>query len=270
MTSAWTLTVLGIAQDGGMPQAGCRCSRCQAARDGRRATERVASIGVALDGGRRAQLFDATPDLAAQLGMLTDGGLPERVWLTHAHVGHYVGLVHLGKEAANAHALPVCGTARMLAFLAANAPWSDLFARGHVEPVELVPGRAVDIGLGLVVTPLAVPPRSGHSDTLGYRLDGPRASALYVPDIDAWDRWDHDLGALADHVDWLLVDGTFASASELPHRALGEVPHPLTGDTRARVRGRRGQLKLIHLNHTNPLLDGDDSDVARQGDRLAI
>ena len=260
--AGWTLVVLGIAQDGGMPHAGCTRSPCADARKGRRRPERVASLGLRNASTGLAYLIDATPDFPAQLHALTGGRPPDGIFLTHAHIGHYTGLMYLGKETMATHGVPVFCTERMAGFLRSNGPWSLLVSDGHIALREIEPDRAVDLG-GVKVTAMRVPHRDELSDTVGYRIDGPRASVLFVPDIDRWEKWDRDLGALANEVDLLLLDGTFASAAELLHRDITRVPHPLMSDTRARVRDRRARLQFIHLNHTNPALGAPD--VARQG-----
>jgi hypothetical protein len=42
----WQLLVLGIAQDGGIPQLGCDRPLCQEIRAGRRRAEKVSSLGL--------------------------------------------------------------------------------------------------------------------------------------------------------------------------------------------------------------------------------
>jgi len=261
--TGWTLVVLGIAQDGGMPHLGCRRAPCAEARAGRRRVEKVAAIGLLNAGTGAAYLIDATPDFPAQVHALTGGRAPDGVFLTHAHIGHYTGLMYLGKETMAARGVPVYCTARMAGFLRSNGPWSLLVQDGHIALREVEADRPVDLG-GARVTAIRVPHRDEFSDTVGYLITGPRAAALYIPDIDRWEKWDKDIGALADQVDVLLLDGTFGSADELPHRDISRVPHPLMQDTRDRVRGRRARLWFIHLNHSNPALLGAP-DVAREG-----
>ena len=41
-------------------------------------------------------------------------------------MGHYSGLMHLGREAANTSKVPVYAMPRMLEFLAKNGPWNQL------------------------------------------------------------------------------------------------------------------------------------------------
>jgi pyrroloquinoline quinone biosynthesis protein B len=257
----WRLVVLGTAQDGGMPHPGCAAGPCAAARRGERPAARVACLG--LTDGRRGFLLDATPDLPAQAAAL-GFPLPDGIFLTHAHVGHYLGLAWLGKEAAAARGIPVHATGRMRAFLAANAPWSALVEGGHVD---LRDNAAVDLG-GLRVTAIPVPHRQEFADTVGYRIEGPRGRALFVPDIDRWEDWDRDLRAEVEGVDVAFLDATFFSGAELPGRDMARVPHPLVTDTMERLEGLGGKVRLLHLNHSNPLWE-DDGPVRARGFAVA-
>lgn len=128
----------------------------------------------------------------------------------------------------------------------------------------VAPDLPIDLGDGLRVTAFTVPHRDEFTDTVGYRIDGPRASALYVPDIDRWDRWGRDIGTLVDEVDLAFLDGTFASAGEVQGRSYDAVRHPLIPDTRRRLAGTSADVWFIHLNHTNPELVSAP-DVAREG-----
>ncbi len=256
MPNGWELIVLGIAQDGGLPHAGCNCSTCQEVQ------ELVACVGLRHVQAGLSFLFDATPDLPAQLRMLTGGGPPDGIFLTHAHIGHYPGLIYFGQEAMSTCDLPVHATDQMISFLGQNQPWQTLIDAGHIDPRVIVPDQPVSLTEGLSVTALRVPHRDELSDTVGYRIDGPRASALFIPDIDAWDLWERDLGSLADEIDLLLLDGTFSSADEVPGRV---VHHPLMPDTRQRLAGSSAKLWFLHVNHTNPALLERAPDLARQG-----
>ncbi len=69
-------------------------------------------------------------------------------------------------------------------------------------------------------------------------------------------------------MDIALLDGTFASASELPGRSMADVPHPLMPSTRALLRGLATQLWFIHLNHTNAEIDAPD--VVRDGQTFGM
>jgi pyrroloquinoline quinone biosynthesis protein B len=277
--AAWELVVLGIAQDAGAPQLGCQQDLCVERRSGKRPRERVSSLGL-----RRSQasapstehpalstqhyLFDATPDLPSQLHTLSDGRVPDGIFLTHGHIGHYTGLMYLGRESINASKVPVYGTARMQSFLASNGPWSQLVALGNIAPVTLTPDQPVMLAEGVRVTPLLVPHRDEFTDTVGFLIEGPRRSALFIPDIDQWSRWDRDIRALADRVDYLFLDGTFASPDEIPGRSIEQIPHPLMPVTRELLKGTKAQLWFIHLNHTNRELDARD--VVKDGARFPL
>ncbi len=264
----WELIVLGRAQDAGIPQLGCTQAACVDRREGRRPVERVASLGLRQLGTGRTYLFDATPDLPSQLHTLSGGRSPDGIFLTHGHIGHYTGLMYLGRESINASKVPVYGTARMARFLTSNGPWSQLVSAGNVALTVIEYDRAVDLGGGVRVTGFQVPHRDELTDTVGYLIAGPRRRALFIPDIDQWSKWDRDIRALADTVDYAFLDGTFASAGEIPGRSIAEIPHPLMSDTRARLKGARAQVWFLHLNHTN--LEIDAVDVVRDGARHAM
>lgn len=262
--TGWQLVVLGIAQDGGMPHPGCNKPPCSDVYAGTRHAEKVSCIGLVNRDTGTAYMVDATPDFPEQLHMLTGGKVPDAIFLTHGHIGHYTGLMYLGKEAMATSNVPVYGTQRMLSFLRKNAPWSALVSDKRIAPRMLTPDKAVELANGLRITPLLVPHRDEFTDTVGYLIEGPRAKVLFIPDIDKWSKWKRDLHALAGEVDVLLVDGTFSSMDELPGRDISQVPHPLMTETRALVAGTKAKLWFIHLNHSNPaLIDG--SDVAREG-----
>ena len=277
--------VLGIAQDGGVPHIGCTQALCVEARRDPARRERVAALGLIDDLGRRF-LIDATPDIASQIESLNAGrGSVDRrrpvdgILLTHAHIGHYAGLMFLGREALGADAVPVHATPRMARFLRDNAPWSDLVARKEITLAEITPGEEFALG-GFRVVAIPVPHRDERSDTVGFRVRGRKGALLYVPDVDKWERWDRRLEDEVAAVDVALLDGTFHEAGELPGRNMAEVPHPFVSETMARLPAAlRGRVRFIHLNHTNRLLwDGaarsaaaaEGIVVARDGDVIAL
>jgi pyrroloquinoline quinone biosynthesis protein B len=112
------------------------------------------------------------------------------------------------------------------------------------------------------ITAFRVPHRDEYSDTVGYRIEGPRRSALFIPDIDRWEKWDRDIRDVANSVDLAFVDGTFASPDEVK-RNIDEIPHPMMSRTRELLRGVRAKLWFIHVNHTNAEIDARD--VVREG-----
>jgi pyrroloquinoline quinone biosynthesis protein B len=261
---------LGTAQDGGVPQAGCDCSRCVAARRDPGRRRRVASLALQLPASGRTWLIDATPDLGEQLEVTLrfrphPAGGPDRhpvdgVLLTHAHAGHFLGLAFFGFEAIDSHDLPVYASARMAAFLRGNGPWSLLVARRNIVLREIAAGVPVGLAPGLSVTPIVVPHRDELSDTLGFLVRGPRRTLLYVPDTDSWAAWAVPLPEVLrrERVDVALLDGTFYSPGELPDRDVRRIGHPLMSVTmellREPVRGGL-QVYFTHLNHSNRVLD---------------
>jgi pyrroloquinoline quinone biosynthesis protein B len=263
----WELVVLGIAQDAGIPQLNCQQPLCVSIRAGKRRAERVSSLGLVDRTSGRAFLFDATPDFNAQIHALTGGRPPDGIFLTHAHIGHYTGLMYLGRESINARAVPVYATDKMLEFLDTNGPWSQLVALGNIERRLVECDRALTIADSVRVTAFRVPHRDEFSDTVGYRIEGPRKSAIFIPDIDRWEKWERSIRDVANSVDLAFLDGTFALPTEV-NRNIEEIPHPMMGRTRELLKGTKAKLWFIHINHTNAEIDAED--VVREGMRFAL
>lgn len=264
------IVVLGVAQDAGLPHLGCFRACCEAARaSGRR--EPVAALGVRIHGGDW-WLVDATPDLPAQVHAM--GGLPRGILLTHAHVGHYTGLMYLGREGMNARALPVHCSAAMADFLRTNAPWDQLVRLGNVELRPFRSGDTFELAEGLLkIEAIRVPHRDEYADThaFGIRLAEHRP-LLYLPDLDRWEGWERERAALTAAYPIWLLDGSFFSGDELRGRAASEVPHPPVSVTmdllQEQVHAGRLEVWFTHLNHTNPLWDAGSAaarETARRG-----
>jgi pyrroloquinoline quinone biosynthesis protein B len=275
------VTVLGVAQDGGFPQMGCKKACCQSVL----ATEHprlVSCIALVDPKTNQRWIFDATPDLPAQLRKL-DAVFPvpqsnsqnpglAGVFLTHAHIGHYPGLMYFGRETMGAAAVPVFAMARMAKFLQESGPWSQLVSLKNIELRPLQAEQRVELAERLDVFALAVPHRDEYSETVGYVIEGPGRRVLYLPDIDKFERWGQSIEEVLKRVDRAYVDGTFYDAAELPGRDMSEIPHPFMVETMEQLgslpANERSKIHFIHLNHTNPVLDlGSDAahDVARQG-----
>lgn len=270
------VVVLGVAQDGGVPQAGA-FEDPRWDDPGRRG--RVVSLGIVdpgAEGGPRRWIVDATPDFPQQiLALHRVAGGPVRpvvdgIFLTHAHVGHYPGLMYLGREAIGASRVPTYAMPRMRAFLESNGPWSQLVALGNVELRSLDAGKPVEVSAGIRVTPIPVPHRGEFSETVAFRISGPGRSVLWLPDVDSWRAWDGQGTRLEDvlaSVDVAYLDGCFYSSDELPGRDMSQVPHPPIVDTIRRLAGlpesERAKVRFIHLNHTNPALDPASEAVRR-------
>ncbi len=263
------LEVLGIAQDGGLPHAACNCERCAWARQSAQNRRYIASLALVQPGTGGIYLFDATPDLREQLALLSGIGPPPAsqvdrepvagVFLTHAHIGHYLGLAFFGYEAIHTQGLPVMATPRMAEFLRRNGPWSQLVSLGNITLEEMSPGGRRQVGNEVVVQAIPAPHREEYTDTLGFLIHGPRRSVFYLPDTDSWRAWLTPVTELLRQVDVAIVDGTFFSSEELPGRPVEEIGHPLIQDTMDLLQPLvdKGGLEVYftHLNHSNAALD---------------
>ena len=137
--------MLGSGQDGGSPQFG------SPAGVGRpRTASSIAVIGS--DG--LVLLFDATPDIRVQSLQLptrkTSEGPVDAVFITHAHMGHYAGLLHFGKEAAATSSVPLFAPDSVIAYLESNQPWATLFSDAHLgahDPAQERAHRLAVLGL---------------------------------------------------------------------------------------------------------------------------
>ena len=265
-SSGWEIVVLGIAQDAGIPQLGCDQELCRSIREGKRKPERVSSLGLVNRSRGVSYLFDATPDMVSQLGSLNGGKPPAAVFLTHGHIGHYTGLMYFGRESLDAKGIPVYGTETMAAFLEGNGPWSLLVSRGNIETRVLTPDKPVLLEDGIRVTAFTVPHRDEFTDTVGYTIERAGRRALFIPDIDQWSKWSRSIRDLVDTANMAFLDGTFASADELPGRSIADIPHPLISTTRDLLRGSKAAVWFIHLNHTNKELGARD--VVTDGQRF--
>jgi pyrroloquinoline quinone biosynthesis protein B len=259
------VVVLGVAQDGGAPQAGCARVCCAGRWEGRDRRFHVACLGIVDPDTSQRWIIDATPDFPAQLHML-GGALPTGILLTHGHIGHYPGLAHLGREVMGARGVPVYAMPRMRGFLTDNGPWGQLVRLGNIALQPLVADEPVRLNERITVTPFSVPHRDEYTETVGFRIDGPRRSALYVPDIDKWHRWDRRIEDLIAAVDVAFLDGTFYADGELEGRDMSAIPHPFIEESMRRFEPlparQRDKVRFIHLNHTNPALD--DGSAARK------
>jgi len=275
------LYILGVAQDAGYPQTGCYQPHCMPGWRDRNLRRNAVSLGLIDPAGHRKYMFDATPGFPEQLYALeTEAPSAEYemagIFLTHAHIGHYAGLIYLGHEAMGADHVPVYAMPRMQRFLEQNGPWSQLADYGNIVLKPLHDGEPQVLG-SITVTPFLVPHRDEFSETVGYRIAGPEKTAVFIPDIDKWSEWQTDLRELVKSVDYALLDATFFADGELPGRDMSKIPHPFVAETMALLDtlpdGQRGKVWFIHLNHTNPLLDNDSEEselVRARGYHVAV
>jgi pyrroloquinoline quinone biosynthesis protein B len=289
------VVVLGVAQDAGIPQAG---AHTHPAWQDSALQRRAACLGLIDPVSGRRWLFEATPDLRPQLYALDrvatrvtptarHDSLIDGIFLTHAHIGHYTGLMFLGHESMGAHDVAVYAMPRMAAFLRSNGPWDQLVRYENIVLHELVARQPLQIAPSLRVIPLPVPHRQEYSEVVGYRIEGPRHRVLFLPDIDSW----HELDSLGVAIeDWIadvdvaFLDGTFFDNGEIPGRDMSGFPHPFIAHSMRRFAAlpaeEKDKIHFIHFNHTNPVgLPGSEEGqrveaagfhLAREGDRFDL
>ena len=287
------LVVLGIAQDAGYPQAGCAKECCEAVHQGRVERKHVSCLALVDPVSGRRWMFDATPDFREQLRMLDEFAPPrpgsetpslDGIFLTHAHIGHYTGLMFLGHESIGASEVHVFAMPRMHRFLGTQGPWDQLVNYKNIKLRPIQEGRPTRLGEGLFVTPIRVPHREEYTEVVGYRIDGPNASALFIPDIDKWEKWDQRIENVILSVDVAYLDGTFYANSEIPDRDMAQIPHPFIEESMARFQflpeSQRAKIRFIHMNHTNPALQAGSEArkaieaagmrIAEEGERVGL
>lgn len=273
------LIVLGVAQDAGYPQLGA-VQEFAAVEVGQRTREKVVALGLVDEKAQQKFLLEATPNMPEQLYTLnqfwpTPGTLPTGIFLTHGHIGHYTGLMYLGREASAANAVPVYAMPRMVNFLTANAPWSQLVALQNIQLKPLQADQEIALNAKLKIKPFLVPHRDEFTETVGFEITGAHKKAVFIPDIDKWTKWEKKLPDVLKSADYVLLDATFYRDGEIA-RPMAEVPHPFVAETIKLLEtlsiAERGKVYFIHFNHTNPLLQPDSPErreVLRQGFHVA-
>jgi pyrroloquinoline quinone biosynthesis protein B len=150
-------------------------------------------------------------------------------------------------------------------FLQNNGPWSQLVDINNIKIKEINFGSSTKELANIDITPVQVPHRDEYSETAGYIIKGKNKKALFIPDIDKWEKWDRDLSQLAKEFDFLLIDATFYDSKEI-NRDISEIPHPLVTETIDLLSGlsieNRNKVYFIHMNHTNMMLD-PNSDLSK-------
>jgi pyrroloquinoline quinone biosynthesis protein B len=255
------IVILGTTQDAGYPQIGCNRECCKKYTDKKIARQKVSCLALFDPATNQKWIFDATPDLTEQVhetDKLQKGNL-SGIFLTHAHIGHYTGLMYLGREALNGQGIPVYVMPRLYDFLKSNGPWSQLISLKNIELRKLKADSAVRLTDKISVTPLIVPHRDEFSETVGYSIQTTKKSVLFIPDIDKWQKWERDIKKMVNHHDYLFLDGTFYKDGELPGRNMSEVPHPFVEESINLFKdlslAEKQKIWYIHFNHTNPLID---------------
>tara|TARA_Y100001970_G_scaffold48790_1_gene61939 strand:+ start:13388 stop:14230 length:843 start_codon:yes stop_codon:yes gene_type:complete len=250
--------VLGTAQDGGYPHAGCNepcCSSIWSQPKSHRLPSSIAAIDLKQ---KQFYLFDITPNVKEQLYQLNQYNCQlAGIFITHAHIGHYLGLMDLGLEVMNTKNIPVYIMPRMNNFILNNQPMLQLVKNNNIELIKIDNHQNILFD-NLSIVPFEVPHRNELSETVGFKIRTNNNSIIFLPDIDDWDSWDTDLEQFVIENKLLFLDGTFYKKSEINLRDVSKIPHPEIIDTMNRLsklpRSFRKRVHFIHLNHTNDAL----------------
>ena len=278
--------VLGIAQDGGYPHAGCERRCCADLWKNDSLKKMVSCISVIDPKSGLAWMIDATPDFAKQYHIITKehNARLAGIFLTHAHIGHYTGLMHLGREVMGSKNIVVYAMPKMKLFLENNEPWKQLVSLKNIHIIPIEDKKEIILSKNLIIEPFKVPHRDEFSETVGYKIIGPNESLLYIPDIDKWDKWEHDILFWIESTGYALLDGTFYYDGEIPNRNMSEIPHPFIMESmnyfETLLERNQNKIFFIHLNHTNPAIRENSAasrniikngfNVARKGMKLYL
>ena len=259
------VVVLGTTQDAGSPQLGCNKKCCFNLFETPDYSRKVVSLGIVDSKANKYWMIESTPDFVTQSKMLKEicgfdhGELPDGIFITHAHIGHYTGLMYLGRESISSKRIPVYTMSRMKGFLMQNGPWNQLINLNNLSIKNMDSQQPVQLSDDIQIIPFLVPHRDEFSETVGFKIMGPNKSILFIPDIDKWGKWNKDLAIELKTVDVAFIDGTFYDSEEINHRNMAEIPHPFVVETMEMFRDEdektKSKLHFTHLNHTNPLLD---------------
>lgn len=217
---------------------------------------------------KKSYLFEATPDFPEQLHLLRQHlndstHLPSAIFLTHAHVGHYAGLINLGKEIMGSRQMAVYTLPRMKAFLSTNGPWSQLVTLGNISLHDMNDSVPVALSEHITISAFSVPHRDEYSETAGFSIQTGQKKWLFIPDIDKWDKWfpQHTVTELTKLVSrhlYVLIDATFYADGELGNRNMKDIPHPFVSESMqlfgSLPASEKKKIYFIHFNHSNPLL----------------
>ena len=261
--------VLGNVQDAGLPHIGCESKICIDAFNEKKQYY-VTSLALIDKENQEYSLFDVTPNITEQLLMISRDIfdqflLPNNIFITHAHIGHYTGLMYFGREALGSQGVKVNALPRMYDFISNNGPWSQLVKLGNIALNPINFRDTIEIKPRLSVVPLQVPHRDEFSETSAFLIKGPNKTALYLPDIDKWSKWSVSLIEILKNVDYAFIDATFYTNDEI-NRDIDEIPHPLVIETIDLLSElpdyQKDKVYFIHMNHTNQMLDLN-SDITR-------
>ncbi|MCB9225322.1 MAG: MBL fold metallo-hydrolase [Crocinitomicaceae bacterium] len=261
-----SLVILGTFQDAGSPQINCHKECCEHLHHQPDPDRMVVCLGLIDPENRKKYLIEATPDMPRQLELLHQNAgfnrsdVPDGVLLTHAHIGHYSGLMYFGKEAMDASNIPVYTMPKMTEFLQTNGPWDQLVENENIKLNPIEKEKEFELTSNFKIIPFIVPHRDEYSETVGFKIIGPNKSALFIPDIDKWSQWDKKITKELETVDYAFIDGTFYDSHEISgSRDVCEIPHPFITESFETFRElsdeERRKVIFIHFNHTNPVIE---------------
>jgi len=270
--------VLGIAQDAGYPQMNCKKECCAAAWENPELQRNTSCLAIVDPISKEQWIIDATPNIKEQLQTLKQKTGTEKldgILLTHAHMGHYTGLMHFGREVMGTDNLPVFAMPKMKTFLEENGPWSQLVELENISLQKLKSDSIINLNENIKIKPFLVPHRDEFSETVGYEITINNKSLIFIPDIDKWGKWETNITELIKKVDYAFLDATFYKNGELK-RDMSEIPHPFVEESMDLFselpEKDKQKVYFIHFNHTNPLLiEGSVSqkEVLKKGFNLA-
>ena len=263
--SSPSIVILGTIQDAGSPQLNCHLECCERLHNNPDQSRMVVSLGLIEPANEKKFIIEASPDISQQLSFLSkyedfsNSDIPNGVLLTHAHTGHYTGLLEFGKESVNTSEVPVYAMPRMKEFLSQNGPWNQLVTEKNIFFHDLNAEKQTELTSNFKIIPFLVPHRDEYSETVGYKIIGPNKSVLFIPDIDKWEKWEKDIIEEVQKVDYAFIDATFFDMNELADRDMSEVPHPFMTETSELFKNQpieeKNKIYFIHFNHTNPILN---------------
>ncbi len=284
------LVVLGTVQDGGAPHMGCAKSCCEKLWKMPDERLKVVSLGIIDYENDGVYIVEATPDFPAQLSHLNAlagrsmSQMPDGIFITHAHIGHYTGLMFLGREAKGAKDVPVYAMPKFHEFLSTNGPWDQLVNLKNIQLRSFEAEGSAALSENLTIVPFTVPHRDEYSETVGYVIEGLKKKVLFIPDIDKWYKWEEDIIEKIKEVDMAYLDATFYDAKEINNRDIAEIPHPFVIESMELFDelsdSEKDRVHFIHLNHTNPLLNTESEaykvvnnrkfNIAKYGEVISI
>ncbi len=255
------ILILGTIQDGGSPHISCNRNCCRGLTEYQKNNRKRTSLALIFPTLKKYFLFEATPDITNQMNQveIKSGSFIEGVFITHAHIGHYSGLMFFGREAMGAKNIKVYAMPRLQNFLKDNGPWNQLIDQKNIVIKNLENRKLIELFKNVKILPFKVPHRDEFSETVGYKIIGPNKTLLFIPDIDKWTKWEINIVEIIKEVDYALIDATFYDESEINYRSISEIPHPFVIESMEMLKkispNDRNKIHFIHMNHTNPLLN---------------